>query len=59
MDELLTALRDAGAEAEAEALTERAWEAGTAVPARLLPYGCGPDGRPAPPWTWDDLPQLP
>ncbi|WP_405705880.1 alpha/beta fold hydrolase [Streptomyces xanthophaeus] len=60
-EELLSALRDAGAEAraEAEALAERSRDAGTAVPARLLPYGCDPDGRATPPWTWADLPPLP
>ncbi|MEU2337157.1 alpha/beta fold hydrolase [Streptomyces sp. NPDC013172] len=59
VDRLLHVLRDAGAEDEAETLAERAWEAGIAVPSRLLPYGCGPDGRPMPPWTWNDLPPVP
>ncbi|MDL2082066.1 alpha/beta fold hydrolase [Streptomyces sp. GXMU-J15] len=55
---LLRALQKAGADAEAETLAERALKAGTAVPTRLLPYGCEPDGRPMPSWTWDGLPSV-
>lgn len=58
VDRLLRVLRNVGAEDEAEALAERAWEAGIALPPRMLPYGCAPDGRPAKPWTWDDLPPV-
>ncbi|WUH89434.1 alpha/beta fold hydrolase [Streptomyces sp. NBC_00433] len=56
VDALLRALSKAGAQAEAEALTERALSDGAALPARLIPYGRGPDGSAALPWTWDDLP---
>lgn len=55
---LLRALQKAGAGTEAETLAERALNAGTAVPARLLPYGCEPGGRATPSWTWDDLPPV-
>jgi hypothetical protein len=55
---LLRALRKAGADLEAETLAERALDAGTAVPTRLLPYGCEPDGRATSSWTWDDLPPV-
>ncbi|MFF4590482.1 hypothetical protein [Streptomyces sp. NPDC001388] len=55
---LLRALQRAGAGAEAETLAERALNAGTAVPARLIPYGCEPGGRATSSWTWDDLPPV-
>jgi hypothetical protein len=54
--QLLGELRLIGADQAADTLAHRAANAGFAVPDRLHPYGREVDGRPATPWTWNDLP---
>lgn len=59
---LLKELREAGAHAQATALTERLPAAGLfdeflkiGKRRETFRFGREPDGSPAPPWTWDDL----